>query len=255
MAAIAYPVHVVADDSGTIRADATVAVTSVKDKAGTDVASHGATVSASGANVCVNYDAETKGDAWVVLSVSGGAGTYTGLNAAPRAYLTRDAQRIGRLLFTATDEVHAKLYEVGSPTPEDTTLVEDTADAVWDEAKAGHAGAGTFGAYLDAAITSRSTFAGGAVASVTGSVGSVVDKAGFKLASDGTDLVSPESGLNARQVLALILSLLSNPRTGVPAEGDAGTITTRNPANSATRAVIVVDTGGNITSVTYSPPA
>lgn len=113
MAQFPYPVHVVVDDDGAIVPGATVTVASVVDKDDAPIASHGATVSLAGAKVCVNYDPETKGDAWVTLAVSKSGSTFTGLNAAPCSYLTRDAQRIGRLLFTATDEVRAKLYEAG----------------------------------------------------------------------------------------------------------------------------------------------
>ena len=46
--------------------------------------------------------------------------------------------------------------------------------------------------YLDAAVSSRSTYAGGAVASVTApvTVGTNNDKTGYKLASDGLDSIS-----------------------------------------------------------------
>lgn len=51
------------------------------------------------------------------------------------------------------------------------------ADAVWNAATATYGSAGTYGALvetnLDAAVSTRSTYAGGAVASVTGAVGSV----------------------------------------------------------------------------------
>lgn len=88
----------------------------------------------------------------------------------------------------------------------------------WATLEPGSYAVGTFGhlvaTNLDAAVSSRSTFAGGAVASVTGAVGSVtadvgitqaaadkvwataartltaIDKVGYKLASDGLDAIS-----------------------------------------------------------------
>jgi len=52
-------------------------------------------------------------------------------------------------------------------------------DAIWDELTTGHTTTGSYGKLLtdniDAAISSRSTFAGGAVASVTGNVGGTVN--------------------------------------------------------------------------------
>lgn len=91
---ITYPQLTVVDDSGAIVSGATVTITSVKDKAGADIASPGATVNQSGANVSVDYDAETKGEAWVVLAISKGGSTFTGLNAAPAFYLARDSSRL-----------------------------------------------------------------------------------------------------------------------------------------------------------------
>jgi hypothetical protein len=91
---ITYPLLTVVDDSGAIVSGATVAITSVKDKAGADIATPGATISQSGANVSVDYDAETKGDAWIVLAISKAATTFTGLNAAPAFFLARDPSRV-----------------------------------------------------------------------------------------------------------------------------------------------------------------
>lgn len=110
-----------------------------------------------------------------------------------------------------------------------------------------------------------STYAGGAVASVTGAVGSVTGDvggdvvgsvgsvtAGVTLAAGGLDLVLPESGVNARQALSLILSAA----TGVLAiSGGTFTAKAGGTGNSGTtRLTYTADTTGR-TSVTYNPPA
>lgn len=115
MAVITYPLLTVADDLGTITSAATVAITSVKDKAGTDVASHGATVSQSGANVSVDYDAEAKGEAWIVLAVSKIGSAFTGLNAAPAFFLAKDSSRIA-LMPTAVMAAALPAPTAGKPT-------------------------------------------------------------------------------------------------------------------------------------------
>jgi hypothetical protein len=144
---------------------------------------------------------------------------------------------------------------------------------------------------IDATVSSRSTYAGGAVASVTGAVGSVTgsvgsvtgavgsvtgnvggnvagsvasvtdpvtvgtnnDKTAYELDSAGLDQVVAETGINARQALALILDAVASVLSG--ATGGASTITIKNPANSATRISATVDANGNRTAVTLNPPA
>lgn len=95
---ITYPLMTVVDDSGAIVAGATVTIASVKDKAGADVANHGATLNTSGANVSVDYDAEARGEAWLVMSISKAGSTFTGLNASPAFYLADDSGDIARTL-------------------------------------------------------------------------------------------------------------------------------------------------------------
>lgn len=94
MAVVTFPLLTVTDDSGTVLTGATVSITSVKDKAGNAIASHGATLNTSDANISVDYDAEVKGEAWIVLSVSKAGSTITGLNAAPAFFLSKDSSRI-----------------------------------------------------------------------------------------------------------------------------------------------------------------
>jgi hypothetical protein len=116
---------------------------------------------------------------------------------------------------------------------------------------AGSAGA-IFGTNLDARISTRSTFAGGAVASVSApvTVGTVNDKAGYSLAPSGIDPVVIEVGVNARQALSAILA----SDAGVTSGGGTGTVITKGANTSTTRMVASVDGAGNRTSVTLSLP-
>lgn len=123
MATLAFPVHIVLDDAGAIVLGATVTIASVTDKDGNPVATHGATVSLAGANVVVNYDPTLKGEAWATLAISKAGSTFTGLAAAPRAFLVADAQSVGTLLIrlpqvipfvSITGEVKADLWRAGA---------------------------------------------------------------------------------------------------------------------------------------------
>ena len=69
------------------------------------------------------------------------------------------------------------------------------ADAVWDEAQSGHTTAGTFGAYLNAAITSRSSHSAADVWNVAsrtvtgGTIDTLNDRTGFQLSAAGIDAI------------------------------------------------------------------
>lgn len=106
MATITYPLLTVVDDAGAVVTGATVTITSVTTKAGAAIASHGATLNTSGANISVDYDAEGKGEAWIVLAISKGGSTITGLNAAPAFFLAIDSSKIGKLAFGAEGGAH-----------------------------------------------------------------------------------------------------------------------------------------------------
>jgi hypothetical protein len=105
-------------------------------------------------------------------------------------------------------------------------------------------------ARLDTNVGSRSIYAGGPVASVTGSVGSVT--AGVALSSAGLDAVTVET-MNARQALNLILDAVTSLLAG--ATGGASTINIKDPTGAHTRISVDVDAYGNRTAVTLSPPA
>lgn len=113
---ITYPLMTVVDDSGAVVTGATVGITSVTDKSGSAIPSHGATVSQSGANVSVDYDAEAKGEAWIVLAISKVGSTFTGLNAAPAFYLAKDSGRVLNALPNAAANAANGLMTFGTGT-------------------------------------------------------------------------------------------------------------------------------------------
>jgi hypothetical protein len=116
---------------------------------------------------------------------------------------------------------------------------------------AGTAGA-IVGGFLDAAVSSRSTYNGGPVASVTApvTVGVNTDKTGYTLAAAGLDPVTIESGVNARQALSAILASNAGVLTGA----GTGTIVIKGGNVTTTRIVANTDNAGNRTSVTLSLP-
>jgi hypothetical protein len=96
-----------------------------------------------------------------------------------------------------------------------------------------------------------STYAGGAVASVTApvTVGSNSDKTGYSLGSAGLDAVPLESGINARQGLAVAFDVLAGTILG----DGTNTITVSSPGG-ATR-VVATMSGADREATTVTPPA
>ncbi len=93
----------------------------------------------------------------------------------------------------------------------------------------------------------------GSVGSVTNPVtaGTVSDKTGYSLASSGLDAVVTETGVNARQALTLVLDAVAGILSGA-----AGTsITIKDPTGTTTRIAATVDSNGNRTAITLTPPA
>jgi hypothetical protein len=136
--------------------------------------------------------------------------------------------------------------------PEPTGLGE-IADAVWDEARAGHTTAGTFGQGVASVQGNITGNVAGSVASVTAGV-TVSDKTGYKLASDGVDAIVVESGINLRQSVAIIGASAAGKASGQDtttavfyAIGTSGTTTQRISAQ--------VDAVGNRTATTLTVPA
>lgn len=103
---------------------------------------------------------------------------------------------------------------------------------------------------LDAAVSTRSTYGGGPVASVVAPV-AVADRAGFKLAPDGLDLVTIEAGINARQALCGILASAAGALGGA----GTGTVVIKGAGVATTRVTATTDAAGNRTLVTLSLPA
>lgn len=106
---------------------------------------------------------------------------------------------------------------------------------------------------LDAAVSSRSTYAGGAVASVTApvTVGTNSDKAGYSLGASGVDAIAVEAGINLRQALSPILAAAAGTLSGA----GTGTVTVKGANTSTTRIVAATDGQGDRTSVTLSLPS
>lgn len=177
-----------------------------------------------------------------------------------------------------------------------TGLTDATiADAVWDEILSGHAGVGSAGAALsaaggsgdpwstalpgaygagtagyilgtnlDAAISSRSTYAGADTAGTTtllsrvtaavalaGSAPSWYATTGLKLASDGLDSVVIETGVNARQAVSAILASAA----GVLSGADTGTVVIKGGNVATTRITATTDADGNRSAITLNLPS
>lgn len=109
------------------------------------------------------------------------------------------------------------------------TAVAAIADGVWDETLADHLGSGSTGESQAAAD----------------------DKTGYSLAAAGLDAVVIETGINARQAVALSLAALAGKVSGA----DGTTVTIKGADNSTTRIEATVDADGNRTAMTLTPPA
>ncbi len=105
---------------------------------------------------------------------------------------------------------------------------------------------------LDAAVSTRSTYAGGSVASVTApvTVGTNNDKLGYALVSSGLDAIEVESGINARQALSPILAACA----GVVSGAGTGVVVIKGGNSSTTRITATTDNAGNRSSVTLTLP-
>ncbi len=103
------------------------------------------------------------------------------------------------------------------------------ADAVWDEVSAGHVASGSTGE----------------------AIAGISDKTGYKLAADGVDLIVAETGINMRQATSLILAVTAGKISGA----DTTTVTIKGADSGTTRVLATVDTDGNRTSMTLTPPA
>lgn len=109
---------------------------------------------------------------------------------------------------------------------------------------------GSVGSVVGAVGSVTGNVGGNVVGNVNGSVGSVTSKTGFKLASDGVDLVLPETGINLRQAISVIGSVCVGKATGV----DTGSPTYKGMDNDVTR-VSATAASGNRSAVTLSLPS
>ena len=105
---------------------------------------------------------------------------------------------------------------------------------------------------LDARVSTRSTYAGGPVASVVAPVlvGQNLDKSGYSLAMTGLDAIPVENGINARQALSPILAATA----GVISGAGSGTITIRGGNVSTTRIRATTDSASNRSAVVLTLP-
>ncbi len=130
--------------------------------------------------------------------------------------------------------------------------VKDIVAGVWDELQASHRVAGTFGSLLDVAVSTRSTYSGGPVASVVApvTVGMNQDKTGYELSAKGIDQILVEPGVNARQALSPILAAVAGTLSGA----GTGSIVIKGGNVGTTRILAATDSAGNRTSVSLVLP-
>jgi hypothetical protein len=166
--------------------------------------------------------------------------------ALPASYAPGTAgARVGLLDAAVSTRLAASTY-AAPPT------VAAIVAAVWDEPADSHMATGSFGARLDAQVSSRSTFSGDSVGSVANpvTVGVNNDKSGYLLAPAGLDPVVIEPGINARQAFSPILAALAGVVVGAGSE----TIQFKGGNSSTTRITAALDTLGNRTSVSLTLP-
>jgi hypothetical protein len=164
MAQIFLPLGSIVDDAGAIVAGATVTIASVKSPIDdSNIAAHGATValSSDGLRCGVLYDVAAKGEAWITLAVSKAGSTFSGSNASPVLFASSDPQSItsravpGDAMTLVDNAITAAKIATNAIDADAlaTDAVAEIADAVWDEALAGHVAAGSAGkALADAAV-------------------------------------------------------------------------------------------------------
>jgi hypothetical protein len=189
-----------------------------------------------------------------VTKVQSGLSTYAGTDTAGTTSLLArlTSTRAGYLdnLSAGAVALHADITGLSIPT------TSQVAAAVWDLATSGHTTSGTFGAAAVAAGGAGDPWS----TSIPGSYGAgtagyiLGNRAGFKLAADGVDLIVVETGVNARQSLAMIGAATAGKASGLStatavyyAMGPSGTSTVRITATT--------DSSGNRTATTLSLPA
>lgn len=170
----------------------------------------------------------------------------------------------GDYVVTVHDQANANavVAELGATlhAGDDASVIPQPGSAVvdpWSVSLPGTYASGSAGAVLgtnlDAKVSTRSTYAGGPVASVTApvTVGAVNDKSGYILASSGLDSIQVEGGINARQALSPILAACA----GVVAGAGTGVVVIKGGNTSTTRITAATDNAGNRSSVTLTLPS
>ena len=187
------------------------------------------------------------------------AGRYkTTLATTPAAQFT-DGDYAVTIHNTSTNVVAGELAVVMHAGNDGTVIPGNSGGGgdPWASALPGSYPAGTAGAILggnlDVKVSSRSTFAGGAVAGVNSpvTVGTNNDKTGYVLAPAGLDAVQVESGVNVRQALSPILAASA----GVLIGAGTGTIVIKGGNTALTRVTATTDNAGNRTAVVLSLPS
>jgi len=140
-----------------------------------------------------------------------------------------------------------------SLSPAEHSMITSDAAAALNLAVPPAPAAGSIFARIDAAISTRSTYAGGPVESVAAPVivGQNNDKGGYSLASTGLDAIQIEPGVNARQALSPILAATAGVVTG------AGTsaINILGGNTDITRITAATDSVGNRSAVVLNLPS
>ena len=196
---------------------------------------------------------------------SGGSVDLTGIPQSVWNYALTANTTAGTFGQLVKDNIDAKVstrstfaggpvQSVTSPVSVDLSGIPQN---VWNYAVSANTTAGSLGQLvkdnLDAKVSTRSTFAGGAVQSVTSpvTVGTNQDKTGYALAGSGLDAVLVEPGVNARQALAPILAATA----GVISGAGSGQITIKGGSTTTTRILANTDAMGNRTSVILTLPS
>jgi hypothetical protein len=192
---------------------------------------------------------------------------HDGLGGYAVGLTTAHTDTVGRLRLAFSDPatycpvwedfsvLSAAIYDwlFGSSAPVTTAAptppsVAEIVAGVWDEPQAGHVAAGTFGVFLDAAVSTRSTYAGGAVASVTAPVTVAGGPGGPAPTADEVAaavwVATIDAGITARGMLAGVGCLVGlGQRSGV---GDDTSVISN--ALGAFRVTEHTDVDGNTTA-------
>jgi hypothetical protein len=142
----------------------------------------------------------------------------------------------------------------------------ENADAVWDEARAGHVGAGSFGegvASVQGNVTGSAASVTGAVGSVTGAVGSVTGNVGGNVTGNlGGTLTSTErnaiadalldrsAGVETNRTLRQAMRLMLAALVGKLSGAATTTVVIRDTNDTVNRVSATVDSSGNRSAVT-----